>query len=99
MTSITWTFRGVDGVNVQCPRALDAGVARIIGKRHDAESGDYLPDEPTRYVLPKREAASLRSFFAKAMRHGALAPADRLTAEAFGIPLTAAPTAAGVTDG
>lgn len=94
MTSptVTWTFRAVDGVNVQCPRALDGGVARIIGKRHDG--ADYAPGEPASYTLSKREAAGLRAFFAKALRHGELLPGDAATAAAFGLktPPPGAPT-------
>ena len=63
--SVTWAFAAVDDVNIQCPRALDAGVARVIGKRHDAESGAYVLAAPTTYTLSKREEAGLRAFFAK----------------------------------
>lgn len=99
--SVSWAFVAVAHVHVQCPRALDNGVARIVGKRFDRETGEYVVSEPTRYVLPKREAAALRAFFGKALRLGHLRPADPLTAEAFGVPTpppTAAPSA-GVTDG
>lgn len=92
---ITWSFRAVDGVNVQCPRALDGGVARIIGKRHDAGTDAYvLTDAPHAYTLSKREAAGLRAFFAKALRHGELLPGDAATAAAFGLktPPPGAPT-------
>ena len=98
--TVTWAFLAVDGVNVQCPRALDNGVARVIGKRIDRETGDLaLSTEPTRYALPKREAAALRGFFAKAVRLGHLRPADRLTAETFGVPFTPLAPTTGVTDG
>lgn len=100
MTSLAWTFLGVEGVNVQCPRALDGGVARIIGKRHDGDA--YVLADPHVYTLTKREAATLRAFFAKCLKRGELRPADKFTAESFGVPfapLTAAHAAAGVTDG
>lgn len=92
--SVTWAFAAVDGVNIQCPRALDAGVARVIGKRHDAESGAYVLAAPTTYTLSKREAAGLRAFFAKALKRGELLPGDAATAAAFGLktPSPGAPT-------
>ena len=97
--SVSWAFLAVPGVNVQCPRALDNGVARVIGQRFDAETGAYTPTaEPHRYALPKREAAALRAFFAKALRQGALRAADQFTAETFGVPL-ATPTAGVTSDG
>lgn len=82
--SVIWAFAAVEGVNVQCPRALDAGVARIIGKRLDADGAPVLA-QPTSYTLGKREAAGLRAFFAKALRHGELLPGDAATAAAFGL--------------
>lgn len=82
--TVTWSFRGVAGTNVQCPRALDAGIARIIGKQFDAQSGAYALAEPTSYTLSKREAAGLRGFFAKHLKLGQLLPADHATAAAFG---------------
>lgn len=91
--SVSWSFAAVDGVNVQCPRALDAGVARIIGKRIDADGAPVL-SAPTTYALSKREAAGLRAFFAKALRLGELIPGDAATAAAFGLktPPPGAPT-------
>lgn len=80
---VRWSFAGVDGVNVQCPRALDNGVARILGKRF--VDGAYALSEPTAYTLSKREAAMLRGHFAKCLRAGELLPADAATAAAFGL--------------
>lgn len=88
---MTWTFRAVDGVNVQCPRALDAGALRYIGKRFDAATGEYVVGEPTTYDLDKRAASGLRAFFAKALRCGHLCAADAATAADFGIAFKEAP--------
>ena len=86
-----WKFQGVDGVNVQCPRALEAGVARIVGKRFDAATGEHVVGAPTAYDLDKRSAAGLRAFFAKCLRLGELLPADAATAADFGVAFKEAP--------
>lgn len=87
--STVWTFAAVDGVNVQCPRALTAGVARIIGKRYDAAVEGYVAGEPTRYEFAKkRDAEALRSLFAKHLRLGQLTAADAVTAADFGVQET-----------
>ncbi len=86
----SWAFVAVDGVNVQCPIALDNGVARIVGKTYDAATGAYvLASEPHAYRLARSDAARLRSLFAKALRLGHLLPADAATAAAFGVRLPA----------
>lgn len=99
--SVRWAFVASDGANVQCPIALANGVARIVGKRYDAETGAYVSTgEPHAYAMSKRDAAGLRAFFAKAMRQGHLAPADAATAAAFGVPLpTPSPTPTGADHG
>jgi len=86
-----WKFQGVDGVNVQCPRALDAGALRYIGKRFDAATGEHVVGEPGVYDLDKRAASGLRAFFAKALRHGHLLAADAATAADFGVAFKEAP--------
>lgn len=86
-----WTFKAVGDVNVQCPRALEAGVARIVGKRFDAAAGEHVVGEPGVYDLDKRAASGLRAFFAKALRCGHLLPADAATAADFGIAFKEAP--------
>lgn len=97
--SVTWAFLAVEEVNVQCPRALDNGVARIVGKRFDDAAGVYTPTGAAHvYTLPKRDAAGLRAFFAKAVRRGELRPADKFTAETFGVPFHL-PTAGVTSDG
>jgi hypothetical protein len=104
-SSLEWAFCAVDGVNVQCPRALENGVSRKVGKTYDPSARVHLDGyalaEPTRYSLSKKEAAGLRAFFAKALRAGHLLPADASTAAAFGLPFApaAAPAAPVTSDG
>lgn len=86
-----WKFSAVPGVDVQCPRALEAGVARIVGKRFDAATGAYVVGDATAYDLDKRAAATLRAFFAKHLRLGELLPADAATAADFGVAFKEAP--------
>lgn len=86
-----WKFQAVDGVNVQCPRALEAGVARIVGKRFDAATGEHVVAGPAEYTFDKRAAAGLRAFFAKHLRLGELLPADAATAAHFGVAFKEAP--------
>lgn len=83
-----WSFRATSDHDVTCPLALEAGLCRIVGKRHDADEEAYVVAEPTSYTLTKRQAAQLRAYFAKALAAGHLAPADAATAEAFGVPFT-----------
>ena len=77
-----WRFSAVARVNVQCPRALEAGVSRILGKAF--RDGEYVLAEPAVYDLSKRDAAALRGFFARCLRRGELLPADAATATDFG---------------
>lgn len=86
---VVWTFAAVPRVRVQCPNALIAGVARIIGQRYDDASGEYVVSEPTTYRMSRRDAALYRGHFAKHLRHGELVPGDAATAEAFGVPYAA----------
>ena len=71
-----WAFAAVDDVNIQCPAPSTLASPRVIGKRHDAESGAYVLAAPTTYTLSKREAAGC-AFFAKALKRGELLPATR----------------------
>lgn len=98
--TVRWAFLASDDANVQCPIALTNGVARIVGKRYDAETSAYAATgEPHAYAMSKRDAAGLRAFFAKAIRQGHLAPADAATAAAFGVPFTSSTTPTGADHG
>ncbi len=84
---IVWRFRAVERTDVGCPLALDQGVCKNIGKRYDPETECYVIDDDRGVVVvDKRQAASLRGYYDKVLRQGALLPADEATAAYFKLP-------------
>lgn len=83
-------FHARDGVDVHDPSAGRAGLARVLGKMFDEAAGAYvcLP-EAGLLRITKAELEADKVFLRKAVKTGALRCADRVTADALGLPFHA----------
>lgn len=83
------TVKAVGSAMVPNYEALDAGILRFVGRRHDASVG------PNGAWVGTGEVVTLpaRAEYVQEVKAGTLAPCDAETARACGVPFTATKTA------